>query len=85
MIYFCMIVFMKKSHFQDQVIKVLIRMRCLFFSGSDGALSILQKAAKLADRILMKMHPLQGKLADAMARAYATMGENSTWHILLFF
>ncbi|KAB5543440.1 hypothetical protein PHYPO_G00079170 [Pangasianodon hypophthalmus] len=40
----------------------------------NGALSILQKAANLADSILMKMHPLQGELADAMARAYATMG-----------
>ncbi|XP_053501725.1 SET and MYND domain-containing protein 4 isoform X6 [Ictalurus furcatus] len=40
----------------------------------NGALSILQKAVNLADSILMKTHPLQGKLADAMARAYATMG-----------
>ncbi|KAF5892340.1 SET and MYND domain-containing protein 4, partial [Clarias magur] len=40
----------------------------------NGALSILQKAANLADRILRKVHPLQGKLADAMARTYATMG-----------
>ncbi|XP_060765086.1 SET and MYND domain-containing protein 4 isoform X3 [Neoarius graeffei] len=39
----------------------------------NGALSILQKTAKLADSILMKIHPLQGELADAMARAYATM------------
>lgn len=53
-------------------------MSCLFLSGLDGALSILQKTAKLADSILMKTHPLQGELADAMARAYATMGENST-------
>ncbi|KAK3550116.1 hypothetical protein QTP86_020664 [Hemibagrus guttatus] len=40
----------------------------------NGALSILQKASNLADSILMKTHPLQGELADAMARAYATMG-----------
>ncbi|KAM9455648.1 SET and MYND domain-containing protein 4 isoform 2-T2 [Clarias gariepinus] len=40
----------------------------------NDALSILQKAAILADRILMKVHPLQGELADAMARTYATMG-----------
>lgn len=54
---------------------------CLFFSCSGGALSILQKAAKLADSILMKTHPLQGKLADAMARAHATMGKNSKCHV----
>ncbi|XP_058267583.1 SET and MYND domain-containing protein 4 isoform X2 [Hemibagrus wyckioides] len=40
----------------------------------NGALCILQKASNQADSILMKTHPLQGELADAMARAYATMG-----------
>ncbi|KAF4082128.1 hypothetical protein AMELA_G00148160 [Ameiurus melas] len=46
----------------------------LMENNNNGALSILQKAVNLADSILMKTHPLQGELADAMARAYATMG-----------
>ncbi|XP_046717642.1 SET and MYND domain-containing protein 4 isoform X3 [Silurus meridionalis] len=40
----------------------------------NGALSILHKATTLADSFLMKVHTLQGELADATARAYATMG-----------
>ncbi|TSP90493.1 SET and MYND domain-containing protein 4 [Bagarius yarrelli] len=41
---------------------------------TNDALSILQKANNLANSMLMETHPLQGELADAMARAYATMG-----------
>ncbi|XP_072515246.1 SET and MYND domain-containing protein 4 [Salminus brasiliensis] len=41
----------------------------------DEALRILKEAAIQADSILMKTHPVQGELADATARVYATMGD----------
>ncbi|XP_022536643.2 SET and MYND domain-containing protein 4 isoform X1 [Astyanax mexicanus] len=41
----------------------------------DEALRILKEASTQADNILMKTHPVQGELADATARVYATMGD----------
>ncbi|XP_066507084.1 SET and MYND domain-containing protein 4 isoform X2 [Hoplias malabaricus] len=41
----------------------------------DRALNVLKGATTQADCILMKMHPVQGKLADATARVYATIGD----------
>ncbi|AWO99826.1 putative SET and MYND domain-containing protein 4 [Scophthalmus maximus] len=49
----------------------------------DAALRLLDKAQTQAGRILAETHPLQGELADAMARAYATMGDwkNAASHL----
>ncbi|RXN20519.1 SET and MYND domain-containing 4 isoform X1 [Labeo rohita] len=41
----------------------------------DEALKILKSASSQANSILMETHPLQGELADATARVYATTGE----------
>ncbi|KAI4889723.1 hypothetical protein NFI96_033077, partial [Prochilodus magdalenae] len=51
-------------------------LRCSFASLwlLEGALRVLQDTTTQADRILTKTHPLQGELADAVARLYATMG-----------
>lgn len=42
---------------------------------SDEALRLLRQTQCQSGAILTETHPLQGELADAMARAYATMGE----------
>ncbi|XP_030648940.1 protein-lysine N-methyltransferase SMYD4 [Chanos chanos] len=42
---------------------------------ADEALGILKEASAQADSILERTHPLQGELADTVARAYATMGD----------
>lgn len=49
----------------------------MFLSDLDQAVRVLQKASTEASRILMKTHPLQGEIADATARAYASLGKNS--------
>ncbi|XP_056252500.1 SET and MYND domain-containing protein 4 [Seriola aureovittata] len=41
----------------------------------DDALSLLKRAQCQSGLILAETHPVQGELADAMARAYATMGD----------
>ncbi|XP_051972024.1 SET and MYND domain-containing protein 4 isoform X2 [Xyrauchen texanus] len=41
----------------------------------DEAIRILKSASSKADSILAETHPLQGELADAKARAYATTGK----------
>ncbi|XP_078142900.1 protein-lysine N-methyltransferase SMYD4 [Centroberyx gerrardi] len=41
----------------------------------DEALRMLQRTVSQSGLILTETHPLQGELADAMARAYATMGD----------
>ncbi|XP_029924240.1 protein-lysine N-methyltransferase SMYD4 [Myripristis murdjan] len=41
----------------------------------DKALLLLQRAMSQSGLILSEIHPLQGELADAMARAYAAMGD----------
>ncbi|XP_067255293.1 SET and MYND domain-containing protein 4 isoform X2 [Chanodichthys erythropterus] len=41
----------------------------------DKALKILKSASSQANSILTETHPLQGELADATARAYATTGK----------
>lgn len=43
---------------------------------SDEAHTLLKKTWAQSRLILAETHPLQGELADAMARAYATVGEN---------
>ncbi|XP_065116626.1 SET and MYND domain-containing protein 4 isoform X1 [Paramisgurnus dabryanus] len=53
----------------DQVFDLLERDR------SHDALRVLQSALSQADLILTETHPVQGELADATARAYATIGE----------
>ncbi|XP_062870212.1 SET and MYND domain-containing protein 4 [Trichomycterus rosablanca] len=40
----------------------------------DQAIRVLQDASTKASSILMKTHPLQGEIADATARAYASLG-----------
>lgn len=42
----------------------------------DKALKVLRRTRCQSGLILAERHPLQGELADTMARAYATMGEN---------
>lgn len=42
---------------------------------SDEALSLLKRTQCQSGLIFAETHPVQGELADAMARAYATMGE----------
>lgn len=42
----------------------------------DKALKVLRKTQCQSGLILAERHPLQGELADTMARAYATLGEN---------
>uniref|UniRef100_A0A4W4GIG4 Protein-lysine N-methyltransferase SMYD4 n=1 Tax=Electrophorus electricus TaxID=8005 RepID=A0A4W4GIG4_ELEEL len=63
----------------DQALELMEKQR------ADGALQMLQEATSHADHFLMKTHPLQGELADATARAYASSGEESTlqaaWHL----
>jgi len=44
----------------------------------DKALKILKSATSQANSILTETHPLQGELADATARVYATTGENNS-------
>lgn len=44
---------------------------------SDEALRLLRRTQYHSGLILAETHPLQGELADATARAYATMGENN--------
>lgn len=46
-------------------------------SPSDEALRLLQRAMSQSGLILSEIHPLQGEVADAMARAYAAVGEKS--------
>lgn len=41
----------------------------------DEALRLLKRSVSQSGLILAETHPLQGELADAMARAYATMGD----------
>ncbi|XP_073686144.1 SET and MYND domain-containing protein 4 [Garra rufa] len=41
----------------------------------DKAIKILKSASSQANSILMETHPLQGELADATARVYATTGK----------
>ncbi|XP_039531578.1 SET and MYND domain-containing protein 4 isoform X2 [Pimephales promelas] len=41
----------------------------------DKALKILKSATSQANRILTETHPLQGEIADASARVYATTGD----------
>ncbi|XP_038860967.1 SET and MYND domain-containing protein 4 isoform X1 [Salvelinus namaycush] len=41
----------------------------------DQSVRLLQRAVSQAGVFLKETHPLQGQLADAMARAYSTMGE----------
>lgn len=43
---------------------------------SDEALRLLRQTNCHSGLILAETHPLQGELEDAMARAYATLGEN---------
>ncbi|XP_040005626.1 SET and MYND domain-containing protein 4 [Xiphias gladius] len=49
----------------------------------DEALRLLNRAQCQSGLILAETHPLQGELADAMARAYATMGDwnNAASHL----
>lgn len=49
----------------------------MFSCLADEALKILKSASSQANSILMDTHPLQGELADATARVYATTGENN--------
>lgn len=50
---------------------------------SDEALRLLKRAQCRSQLILAETHPLQGELADAMARAYATVGENNNYISML--
>lgn len=52
----------------------LLHLHFLFFP-SDEALSLLKRTQCQSGLIFAETHPAQGELADAMARAYATMGE----------
>lgn len=45
---------------------------------ADEALKILKSATSQANSILTETHPLQGELADATARVYATTGQNNS-------
>ncbi len=45
---------------------------------ADEALNILKSATSRANSILTETHPLQGELADATARVYATTGQNNS-------
>lgn len=45
---------------------------------TDEALRLLERARCQSRLILAETHPLQGELDDAMARAYATMGEKNS-------
>ncbi|XP_035033579.1 SET and MYND domain-containing protein 4 [Hippoglossus stenolepis] len=49
----------------------------------DEALRLLSRTQCQAARVLAETHPLQGELADAMARAYATVGDwdNAASHL----
>ncbi|XP_042287041.1 SET and MYND domain-containing protein 4 isoform X1 [Thunnus maccoyii] len=49
----------------------------------DEALRLLKSTQRQSGLILAETHPLQGELADAMARAYATMGDwnNAAIHL----
>lgn len=49
----------------------------LLCAPSDEALTLLRRTQCHSGLILAETHPLQGELADATARAYATMGENN--------
>ncbi|XP_067289448.1 SET and MYND domain-containing protein 4 [Pseudorasbora parva] len=53
----------------DEAVHIMERNRL------DKALQILKSASSQANSILTETHPLQGELADATARAYATTGE----------
>lgn len=44
---------------------------------SDEALRLLERTRRQSDLILAETHPLQGELADALARAHASMGGNN--------
>lgn len=46
----------------------------LFFPPPGEALRLLKKTRCQSGLILAETHPLQGELADATARAYASMG-----------
>lgn len=46
------------------------------FSSLAEALQLLKKIESHSELMLAQTHPLQGELADATARAYATMGKN---------
>lgn len=44
---------------------------------SDEALRLLRRTQRESGAVLAETHPLQGELADATARAYATLGEHA--------
>lgn len=48
---------------------------CYSSALSEEALGLLRRTQCQSEAILTETHPLQGELADAMARAYAMMGE----------
>lgn len=50
-------------------------MNLLLCPPSDEALRLLRRTQCQSGAVLAETHPLQGELADAMARAYATMGK----------
>lgn len=57
--------------------KVFVTSPCSSAPPSDEALRLLRRTHSQSGLILAETHPVQGELADAMARAYATMGENT--------
>ena len=48
---------------------------------SGEAVRLLSRTQCQAARVLAETHPLQGELADAMARAYATVGEEMNVYV----
>lgn len=54
----------------------------LLLPPSDEALTLLSRTQSQSGLILAETHPVQGELADATARAYASMGENNNAHEL---
>lgn len=63
---------------------LVLNQHCLILL-ADEALRILKSASSHANSILTETHPVQGELADATARAYATNGENDSLIFELFF
>lgn len=55
----------------------------LLCPSSGEALRLLERTQSESGLILEETHPLQGELADATARAYATMGENNSLYVCL--
>lgn len=58
-----------------QIRRPFVEHPCFSSFLSDEALRLLRQTQCQSGAILTETHPLQGELADAMARAYATMGE----------